>query len=228
MIIFKPFILHKNNKIFCNIQNCLPTFAPMNRLFDILIAFVSLVLLSPVFLLIMIIIPLDSRGRTFFLQSRVGRNGKDFSLIKFRTMVPGAQLKGDLTIGVRDSRVTRVGLLLRKYKLDEIPQLFNVLKGDMSLVGPRPELRRYVKMYTGEQKRVLSVRPGITDYASIEYINENELLGQSGNPEKTYIDEVMPAKILLNMKFIEDPSVRNYLKILWLTFRQILGTRHEA
>jgi lipopolysaccharide/colanic/teichoic acid biosynthesis glycosyltransferase len=143
-------------------------------------------------------------------------------------MVKDAHTSGGLTVGARDPRITRTGFILRNYKLDEIPQLVNVLKGDMSLVGPRPELRKYVEMYTGEQQIVLTVRPGITDYASIEYIDENELLGQSGNPEKTYIDEVMPAKILLNIKFIEDPSVTNYLKILWLTFRQILGMRHQA
>jgi len=189
----------------------------MIRLFDLFFSLTGLVILSPVCLVIIILIPLDSRGGIFFFQTRVGKGGKLFRLIKFRTMVPGAQQKGNLTVGTRDPRITGIGLFLRKYKLDEIPQLFNVLNGDMSLVGPRPELRKYVEMYTEEQKKVLSVRPGITDYASIEYFYENEILGQSADPEKTYLEEVMPAKIRLNMKFIEDPSVSNYMKILYST-----------
>jgi lipopolysaccharide/colanic/teichoic acid biosynthesis glycosyltransferase len=194
----------------------------MNRLFDIFITFISLIVLSPVFLTIGLIIALDSRGVIFFLQSRVGRNGKDFRLIKFRTMVTDAHRSGDLTVGVRDSRITRAGLFLRRYKLDEIPQLINVLKGEMSLVGPRPEIRKYVDMYSEEQKKVLTVRPGITDYASIEYFNENEILGRSENPERTYINEVMPAKIRLNMRFIEQPTLSNYFLILGKTFTRVI------
>lgn len=189
----------------------------MIRFLDILLSFSGLAILSPVMLVISVIIPLDSRGGIFFLQSRVGRYGMDFQLIKFRTMIPGAQRQGNLTVGARDVRITRIGIFLRKLKLDEIPQLLNVLKGEMSLVGPRPELRQYVEMYSVDQKRVLSVRPGITDVASIEYINENEILGRSVHPEETYIREVMPHKIDLNMRFIDNPSVKNYLLILWRT-----------
>jgi len=136
-------------------------------------------------------------------------------------MVTGAQQKGDLTVGAQDNRITRVGYFLRKYKLDEIPQLINVLKGEMSLVGPRPEIRKYVEMYTEAQRKVLSVRPGITDWASIGYINENEILGRSADPDKTYIGEVMPAKIRLNMRFIEKPSVSNYFRIIWSTLKSV-------
>lgn len=189
----------------------------MIRFLDLLFALTGLLLLSPVLLLIGVIIPLDSKGPAFFLQSRVGKHGRDFRLIKFRTMVKDAQQAGGLTVGERDVRITRAGLLLRKFKLDEIPQLINVIKGDMSLVGPRPELKRYVEMYSDEQRKILSVRPGMTDFASIEYIRENEILGQSAHPEETYIREVMPHKIDLNLRFINDPSVKNYLLILWKT-----------
>jgi len=189
----------------------------MIRLLDIIFSLCCLILYLPFLLIIILCIPLDSNGGIFFLQSRVGRNGKDFRLIKFRTMVKDAQRAGGLTIGARDARITRAGLFLRKFKLDEVPQLINVLKGDMSLVGPRPELKRYVEMYSDEQWKILSVRPGMTDFASIEYIRENEILGRSANPEETYIREVMPHKIDLNLRFINDPSVKNYLLILWKT-----------
>jgi len=195
----------------------------MIRTFDILLSLIALIILSPLLLVIMLIIPLDSRGPVLFRQTRAGKNGKDFRLIKFRTMVTGAEKEGGLTVGSHDRRITRAGLFLRRFKLDEIPQLINVLKGDMSLVGPRPEIRKYVEMYTDDQKKVLSVRPGITDYASIEYINENEILGRSADPEKTYIEDVMPAKIRLNMQFIEKPTLSNYFRILWKTFNRILS-----
>jgi len=195
----------------------------MIRIFDILISLLGLVVLSPVILIIILFIPLDSRGSIFFLQPRVGKNGKVFRLIKFRTMRKDAEQQGDLTVGTRDPRITRVGFFLRRYKLDEIPQLINVLKGDMSLVGPRPELRKYVEFYTEEQKKVLSVKPGITDYASIKYINENEILGNSSNPEKTYIEEILPAKIVLNMKFINNPTTGQYLRILLRTLVRVFS-----
>ena len=147
----------------------------MIRFFDIIFSFLGLILAFPVMLIVSLSIIVDSRGGIFFLQTRVGKNGTDFRLIKFRTMVTGAEKQGGLTVGKRDGRITGIGYFLRKCKLDEIPQLINVLKGDMSLVGPRPEIRKYVKMYSADQKKVLSVRPGITDYASIEYINENEI-----------------------------------------------------
>jgi lipopolysaccharide/colanic/teichoic acid biosynthesis glycosyltransferase len=159
----------------------------------------------------------------FYRQLRVGRFGKDFRLWKFRTMRPDSDKKGLLTVGGRDPRVTRVGFYLRKYKLDELPQLLNVLSGDMSLVGPRPEVRKYVELYSPEQKRVLEVRPGITDYASIEYSDENELLARSADPERTYIDEVMPAKLRLNMKYIEEKSFATDIKIIFRTIRKIVS-----
>ena len=152
----------------------------------------------------------------------MGKNGKDFLLWKFRTMKPDSDKKGLLTVGGRDPRVTGIGYFLRKYKLDELPQLFNVLSGEMSLVGPRPEVRKYVEMYSPEQLKVLEVKPGITDYASIEYSKENELLAKSSDPEKTYIEEIMPAKLKLNMKYIEEKSFWTDLKIIFRTVGKIL------
>ena len=156
------------------------------------------------------------------MQTRVGLNNKDFKLFKFRSMAVGSDKKGLLTVGENDSRITKVGIFIRKYKLDEFAQLLNVLKGDMSLVGPRPEVRKYVELYNEQQLMVLSIKPGITDYASIEYSNENEVLAKSDNPEKTYIDEVMPHKLELNMKFISNASITNYLRIIFLTIKKVL------
>lgn len=158
----------------------------------------------------------------FYLQTRVGKKGKDFKLFKFRTMHLDADKKGLLTVGGRDPRVTSIGYYLRKYKLDELPQLFNVLFGTMSLVGPRPEVRKYVDLYTKEQQQVLSVKPGITDFASLEYINENDLLAKSNNPEKTYIEEIMPAKLALNMKYIQQQSILVDFKIILNTIFKII------
>jgi lipopolysaccharide/colanic/teichoic acid biosynthesis glycosyltransferase len=156
----------------------------------------------------------DSAGPIFYIQKRVGLNGKEFNLFKFRSMRVNADKLGLLTVGGRDSRITNSGYILRKYKLDELPQLLNVLKGEMSLVGPRPEVRKYVDLYTSDQRQVLQVRPGITDEASIKYKNENDLLAISENPEKTYIEEIMPAKLELNKKFIQNPSLVNYFSII--------------
>lgn len=158
----------------------------------------------------------------FYLQTRVGKNGKDFKLFKFRTMVTDSDKKGLLTVGGRDPRVTKIGYYLRKYKLDELPQLFNVLFGSMSLVGPRPEVRKYVDMYTQEQQQVLSVKPGITDFASLEFINENEVLAKSSNPEETYINEVMPQKLALNRKYIQQQSFFVDIKIIFNTVLKIV------
>jgi lipopolysaccharide/colanic/teichoic acid biosynthesis glycosyltransferase len=169
----------------------------MKRLCDIVASFIGLLILLPLFLFLGIWISMESRGGVFYKQIRVGRNGVDFKLWKFRSMVPDADKKGLLTVGGRDPRITRAGYFLRKYKLDELPQLINVLLGDMSLVGPRPEVRKYVDLYSDEQRKVLSVRPGITDHASLEYFEENELLAKSDNPEETYIKDVMPAKLTL-------------------------------
>lgn len=193
----------------------------MIRFFDLLFSFLGLILLSPLLLLITLAIAIDSRGGAFYFQTRVGKDNRDFRLIKFRSMHTGAHKHGGLTIGERDPRITRVGIFLRKMKLDELPQLINVMKGDMSFVGPRPELRKYVELYTEGQKKVLSRRPGITDFASVEYIDENEILGRAADPEKTYIEKIMPAKLELNRKFIENPGVGNYFKVIGMTVRKI-------
>lgn len=194
----------------------------MIRLCDIVFSFFGLLFLCPLFVIVGLWIVIDDPGPVFYRQQRVGRDNKDFGLLKFRSMRVGADKKSLITIGDRDPRVTRAGYYIRKYKLDELPQLWNVLVGDMSLVGPRPEVRRYVDTYTEEQKKVLSVRPGITDYASIEYIDENTLLAASEDPDKTYIEEIIPAKIALNMKWINHQTLGEYLKIIFLTFAKII------
>lgn len=194
----------------------------MTRFCDIVFSFIGLLLLSPLFLLVALWIVLDDPGPIFYRQQRVGKEGRDFGLLKFRSMRVGADKQSLITIGDRDPRVTRAGYYIRRYKLDELPQLWNVLIGDMSLVGPRPEVRRYVVLYTEEQRRVLSVRPGITDYASIKYIDENRLLAQSSDPDKTYIEEIMPAKIALNMRYINHPTLGEYFRIIAKTFAKII------
>ena len=194
----------------------------MKRLFDILFSFLILIVGLPFGLLIAICIVLDSRGKVIYKQSRVGRDNVDFQLYKFRTMCPGADRGSQITIGADDMRITKVGSFLRKYKIDELPQFLNILKGEMSIVGPRPEVRKYVDMYTPEQMRVLSVRPGLTDYASIRYVNENELLAESENPEQTYIQEIMPDKLKLNLKYVDEQSPWVDLKIMWQTIMAIL------
>jgi lipopolysaccharide/colanic/teichoic acid biosynthesis glycosyltransferase len=195
----------------------------LKRLFDIIFAALGLLVLSPVFLIISAIIGASSRGPVFYLQSRVGRNNKDFRLFKFRTMHPAADQKGLLTIGGNDPRITRSGHFLRKYKLDELPQLLNVLVGDMSFVGPRPEVRKYVNLYTPEQAAVLQVRPGITDYASLQYFNESELLGASADPDKTYTTVIMPSKLELNLKYIREAGLLTDLQIIFRTLRRIFS-----
>lgn len=193
----------------------------MIRFLDILFSFFGLIVLSPLLLIIWLLIVLTSKGGGFYKQIRVGKTGYDFKLYKFRSMRVDADKGSLITIGGRDSRITKVGYFIRKFKIDELPQLFNVLKGDMSLVGPRPEVRKYVDLYTDEQKKVLSVRPGITDYASIEYVDENEILGKAENPDDVYINQIMPEKINLNMKYIENQSVKEYFKIILLTVFKI-------
>ena len=192
------------------------------RFFDFILSLVGLVVLAPIFIVLAIWIKTDSKGPVFYKQVRVGKNGKDFGLFKFRSMVVDADKKGLITVGGRDPRITRSGYFIRKYKLDELPQLINVLVGDMSLVGPRPEVRKYVEFYDDEQNKVLSVKPGITDYASIEYMDENEILGKSMDPEKTYIEEIMPEKIKYNMKYIKNRSLIEYFKIIFLTVLKII------
>ena len=187
------------------------------RFFDILISAMLLILLLPLFIIIALLIKISSPGPVVFVQKRVGINNIDFNMYKFRTMRVNAARHGSLTVGARDSRITGPGFFLRKFKLDELPQLINVLKGDMSLVGPRPELRKFVDMYTPEQKFVLSVRPGITDYASLTFKNENELLASADDPEKFYIDEVMPAKLALNKHYIFNKGLKSYFFIIFRT-----------
>ena len=195
----------------------------LKRFFDITSSLIVLTIGLPFFIIISLLIALDSKGGIFFIQKRVGRNNVDFGLFKFRTMRPGSEKAGQITVGGKDPRITKIGYLLRKFKLDEFPQLLNVIKGDMSIIGPRPEVRRYVDMYSKEQLKVLSVSPGLSDFASIEYINENELLGKSDNPEKTYIEEIMPAKLQLNLKYIEQKSFSTDIKLIFKTIGKILN-----
>lgn len=195
----------------------------IKRLFDIIASAIGIVILLPVFLIIAFLIAVDSKGGVFYRQIRIGMGGEEFVLLKFRTMYTDSARKGLLTVGMRDSRITKVGYLLRKYKLDELPQLFNVFKGDMSIVGPRPEVPKYVAMYNPEQLKVITVRPGLTDYASIEYSNENEILAKSSNPEETYIKEIMPAKLKLNEKYIEEMGPITDLKIIFKTVGKIFS-----
>ena len=194
----------------------------MKRIFDLFFAFLGIMLLLPIYLLIAIFIKLDSKGEILYKQERIGKDGIPFYVLKFRTMVPDAFSKGALTVGSRDPRVTGVGFYLRKYKLDELPQLFNVLFGEMSFVGPRPEVKKYTDLYNENQRLVLSVKPGITDYASIKYRNENDLLAQSSDPEKLYIEEIMPEKLNLNLKYINDNNVFKDIKIIINTFYTIV------
>ena len=179
----------------------------IKRIFDFLVSLMGIIILSPIFIIVSIAIKMDSKGNVLFLQRRVGRYEKEFNIYKFRTMVTDAEKLGkQITVG-NDSRITRVGAFLRKTKIDELPQLFNVLKGDMSLVGPRPEVPKYVNLYTEEQKKVLNVRPGITDMASLRYRDENDILGKVDNPEEYYINVIMKDKLSLNLQYIEKSNI---------------------
>lgn len=189
----------------------------MKRLCDIVLSALGLIIFCPLFLVLSIWVALDSTGGVFYRQTRVGRGGRDFKLLKFRSMRIGADKKGLITVGEKDARITKSGYYIRKYKFDELPQLINVLKGDMSFVGPRPEVRKYVDLYTAEQLCVLNVRPGITDPASIQYSNENELLEKAENPEQYYINTVMPDKLRINLEYLEK-------RTLWSDFKVIIKT----
>ena len=189
----------------------------LKRAMDIVLSAGGIAVLSPVLLLIALAIVIDSRGGVFYRQVRVGRNGREFRIFKFRTMVSDADKRGLLITVGADSRITRVGKILRKTKLDELAQLFNVLKGDMSFVGPRPEVPRYVAMYTPAQRNVLLVRPGITDYASVAYRDENDLLAGADDPERVYIEEIMPAKLELNRQYLSQIGVLTDLKLIFST-----------
>lgn len=194
----------------------------LKRFFDLIFSVIGLLILSPLFLFIAIWIKLDSSGPVFYRQERVGKKNKDFKLYKFRSMKTGSDKKGLLTIGGKDPRVTKSGYYIRKYKLDEFPQLINVLLGDMSLVGPRPEVRKYVNLYTPQQLHVLDVKPGITDLASIRYRNENELLEQSEDPEKFYREVVMQDKLKLNLEYIENHSFLCDITLIFKTLETII------
>ncbi len=191
----------------------------MTRFLDILLALIAILIFSPVFILLAIRIKLDTKGNIFYKQKRVGRYGKEFYLYKFRSMRTDADKESLLTFSDADTRITPSGTFMRKYKLDELPQLFNVLMGQMSMVGPRPEVKKYTDLYTAEQRAVLNVRPGITDIASVTYYNENSLLEKQDNPEQYYIEHIMPHKIKLNMVYINTPSVYNYFRIILLTVK---------
>ena len=197
----------------------------MIRFFDVVFSVLGIVFLSPLLIIVYIMIIIESKGGGFYTQERVGLNGVDFKLFKFRSMAVGSDKEGLITIGGNDARITKTGLFIRRFKIDELPQLFNVLIGDMSLVGPRPEVRKYVDLYTEEQRRVLNIKPGITYYASIEYADENETLGTASDPNEMYIQEIMPAKIKLNIKYIENRSLKEYFNIIFLTFSKIVSNK---
>ncbi len=194
----------------------------MKRIFDIVTSSVILLIFFPVGILISLAITMESRGGVFYRQERIGLYGIPFKVFKFRTMKVDSEKLGTLTVGMKDNRITAVGVFLRKLKLDEFPQFLNVLIGQMSIVGPRPEVKEYVDLYSEEQRKVLDVKPGITDYASLEYFKENELLGKSDNPRQTYIDEIMPAKLELNKKYLTNPTIMEDIKIMWKTFLKMV------
>jgi lipopolysaccharide/colanic/teichoic acid biosynthesis glycosyltransferase len=193
----------------------------VKRIFDILFSVSILLLLFPILLIIGVSIILESRGGMFFSQKRIGKDEQAFQILKFRTMFLDAEKKGQITVGDRDPRITRVGFFLRKYKLDELPQFWNVLIGEMSIVGPRPEVPYYVNFYDKNQRQVFKVKPGITDYASLKYFDENVLLGKSENPEQTYIQEIMPQKLALNLEYVNHHNFSKDLKIIGKTALKI-------
>ena len=193
----------------------------MKRLFDIVASGFGLIVLSPLFLILAVWIKLDSPGPVFYRQVRVGRDNRDFRIFKFRSMRVGADKGSLVTIGGHDPRVTRSGYIIRKLKLDELPQLINVFVGDMSLVGPRPEVRHYVDYWTPEQMRVLSVRPGITDPASIKFRNENELMEKAEDPEKYYIEVIMQEKLRLYLEYVDNHSFFGDIGLIFKTFKAI-------
>ena len=197
----------------------------MKRLFDIVASGLGLLCLSPLLLVVALWIKLDSKGPVFFRQVRVGRHNKDFRIYKFRSMRVGSDKGSQITVGGHDSRITRSGYFIRKTKIDELPQLINVFIGDMSLVGPRPEVRHYVDMWTEEQQHVLDVRPGITDPASIRYRNENELLEKAEDPEKYYVEVIMQDKIKLYLEYVEKHSFWYDIKLIFQTFYTIVKER---
>jgi lipopolysaccharide/colanic/teichoic acid biosynthesis glycosyltransferase len=194
----------------------------IKRLFDFVFSLFGLIFISPLLIIIAVFIKLNSKGPIFYKQIRVGKNNKDFKIFKFRTMHVNADKSGLLTVGGRDPRITSIGFYLRKYKLDELSQLINVFIGDMSFVGPRPEVRKYVDLYTDNQKKVLLVKPGITDLASIEFRNENDILSEQKDPNQYYVDVIMPKKLEINLKYIAQRSFLKDFHVIINTFRAII------
>lgn len=192
------------------------------RWFDVICSLIGLLLLAPILLIIAIIIKLDSKGPVLFIQGRVGKNNKDFHIYKFRTMRVQSESKGLLTLGNHDSRITKVGYFLRRYKIDEFPQLFNILKGDMSFVGPRPELRYYVNFYNEDDLKIFAVRPGITGLASLKYRNEVELLKAADDPEDFFIKTIIPDKLKYNKEYIKKRNFFFDLKLIFITIIKVL------
>ena len=186
----------------------------IKRLFDIVVSFIGLIIILIPLIIVAILIKVDSKGPVLFLQKRVGRYGKPFYIYKFRTMVTDAEKLGSqITVG-KDSRITKIGAFLRAYKIDELPQLLNVLKGDMSFVGPRPEVPKYVALYSEQEKKVLDIRPGITDLASIRYRDENDILGKVENPEEYYVNVIMKDKLNLNLEYIKKSNIIFDIKLI--------------
>ena len=194
------------------------------RIFDFIFSFLGLALLCPFFLIIAILIKLDSGGPVFFRQERVGKNGKIFKIFKFRTMVDNAEKKGiSFATPKNDPRITRTGAILRRYKMDELPQLINVFLGEMSLVGPRPEIATMVELYSNDEKKILSVKPGITDYASLEFRNEGDIMEAAKNPYETYVNEIMPKKLKLNMKYVREQTLILDFELIFRTIYKIIA-----
>ncbi len=194
------------------------------RTFDLFFSLIGIIITIPILILVSIMIKLTSKGPIIFKQERVGKNKKIFYIYKFRTMTDCDDKASDRQVTViNDQRITRIGRILRKYKIDELPQLYNVLKGDMSFVGPRPEVKKYVKFYEEEYDEILKIKPGITDLASIEYIDENTIISKYSDPEKIYIEEVLPKKLMLNKRYIEEMSIKNDILLILKTIKKIIN-----
>lgn len=193
----------------------------LKRILDIIFSISLLIALLPLFLIIIFLINLETTGGTFYTQMRVGKFNANFKIIKFRSMYVGADLKGYLTVGDKDARITKVGYFLRKYKLDELPQLINILKGEMSFVGPRPEVRQFIDLLDKDQLEMLSVRPGLTDFASLKYVNESEILRESDDPERKYIEDILPEKVRLGIDYIKRSNLYLDIKLVFMTIFQI-------
>lgn len=198
-------------------------YAIIKRGLDFFFSLIFLIILMPFFIIIALLIIIDDGFPIMYRQTRVGKNGNLFKILKFRTMKRNADALGKLTISDKDPRITKIGYVLRKYKIDELPQLWNILKGEMSFIGPRPEVPEYVALYNTEQRDVLNVRPGFSDYASLDYINENEILSMYSTPEEAYTNIVMPQKLQLSLKYIHDMSIKTDMSIAIKTIIKIFN-----